>query len=78
MKALVFAAVMAAVFGAASGRAAECGTGAEGFDDWLKSFKQVAINKGVRRPDLKRLPWSETDFRDAHADPHEAGEPGPA
>ncbi len=47
-------------------------------DDWLKSFKQVAINKGVRRPDLKRLPWSETDFRDAHADPHEAGEPGPA
>ena len=49
LKALVFAAVMAAVFGAASARAAECGTGAEGFDDWLKSFKQVAINNGVSR-----------------------------
>src|SRR5271163_4341497 len=49
LKALVFAAVMAAVFGAASARAAECGTGAEGFNDWLKSFKQVAINNGVSR-----------------------------
>ena len=49
LKTLVFAAVMAAVFGAASARAAECGTGAEGFDDWLKSFKQVAINNGVSR-----------------------------
>jgi lytic murein transglycosylase len=49
LKALVFAAVMAAVFGVASARAAECGTGAEGFNDWLKSFKQVAINNGVSR-----------------------------
>ena len=50
MKALVFATVMAAVFGAASARAAECGMySAEGFDDWLKSFKQVAINNGVSR-----------------------------
>ena len=46
LKALV---VMAAIFGAASARAAECGTGAEGFDHWLKSFKQVAINNGVSR-----------------------------
>ena len=49
LKALVFAAAMAAVFSAASARAAECGTGAEGFDDWLKSFKQVAINNGISR-----------------------------
>ena len=49
MKALVFAAVMVAVFGAVSARAAECGTGAGRIDHWLKSFKQVAINNGVSR-----------------------------
>jgi lytic murein transglycosylase len=47
LRALVFAAASAAVLGAASARAAECGRSAEGFNDWLKSFRQVAIRDGV-------------------------------
>jgi membrane-bound lytic murein transglycosylase B len=44
---LVFAVAAASILSAASARAAECGDSAEGFSDWLKSFKQVAISDGV-------------------------------
>ena len=47
LRALTFAAAFVAVLGAPSGRAAECGTGPEGFNEWLTSFKQVAIGNGV-------------------------------
>jgi membrane-bound lytic murein transglycosylase B len=47
LQALAFAAAFAAILGAQSGRAAECGTGPEGFNEWLTSFKQVAIGNGV-------------------------------
>ena len=47
LKTLVFAAAVMAVLALSSARAADCGTGAEGFDDWLKSFKQVATRNGV-------------------------------
>ena len=47
LQALTFAAAFAAILGAPSGRAAECGTGPEGFNEWLTSFKQVAIGNGV-------------------------------
>jgi lytic murein transglycosylase len=47
MKALVFAAVIAAASGLSSARAEDCGRSAEGFDAWLSSFKQVATRDGV-------------------------------
>ena len=40
-------ALAAAAFGAASAHATECGRNGEGFDAWLKSFRQVAILDGV-------------------------------
>jgi lytic murein transglycosylase len=40
-------ALVAAAFGAASAHATECGRNGEGFDAWLKSFRQVAILDGV-------------------------------
>ena len=46
MRALVLAAA-AAILIAAPARAEDCGHSAEGFDAWLTSFKQVAINDGV-------------------------------
>jgi hypothetical protein len=39
LRTLVFAVVAVFVRGAGSARAAECGDSAEGFNDWLKSFK---------------------------------------
>jgi membrane-bound lytic murein transglycosylase B len=47
LQALTFAAAFAVILGAPSGRAAECGAGPEGFNEWLTSFKQVAISNGV-------------------------------
>ena len=47
LKGLMFAIAGAAIFGVASARAADCGDSANGFDDWLASFKQVAIRDGV-------------------------------
>ena len=47
LKRLLFAIAGAAIFGVASARAADCGDSADGFDDWLASFKQVAIRDGV-------------------------------
>jgi lytic murein transglycosylase len=46
LRALLPAAV-AVAFVAASAHATECGRSGEGFDAWLKSFRQVAINDGV-------------------------------
>ena len=46
MKLLVFAA-LAALLGAAPARAEDCGRSAEGFGDWLASFKKVAVGDGV-------------------------------
>jgi lytic murein transglycosylase len=39
--------IAAAAFGGASARAADCGESADGFNEWLASFKQVAIRNGV-------------------------------
>ena len=47
LKALVFAAAIAAMLSAASARAAECGKSAEGFNEWLNGFRQVAKLDGV-------------------------------
>jgi len=49
LRALVFAAAIAVVLGAASARAEECGKSAEGFNDWLNSFREVAMLDGVSR-----------------------------
>lgn len=44
--ALFFIATVAAL-GVASARAADCGESADGFNQWLASFKQVALKNGV-------------------------------
>jgi lytic murein transglycosylase len=43
-------AAAAAMICAASARAAQCGDDAEGFDDWVASFKQEAERRGVSAP----------------------------
>ena len=43
LRRLLVAIAAAATFGVASARAADCGDSAEGFNEWLASFKQVAI-----------------------------------
>ena len=37
----------AAALGVASARAADCGDSADGFNEWLASFKQVALRNGI-------------------------------
>jgi len=49
LRVLVLAVMAAAIHGGASARAEVCGKGAEGFNDWLNSFRQVAIYDGVSR-----------------------------
>jgi lytic murein transglycosylase len=49
LRTLVFAVAAAAILTAPSARAAQCGDSAEGFSDWLNSFKQVAMSNGVSR-----------------------------
>ena len=44
---LLLAIAATAAFGAVSTQAADCGNSAEGFNEWLASFKQVAIRDGV-------------------------------
>jgi lytic murein transglycosylase len=44
---LLLAIAATAAFGAVSAQAADCGNSAEGFNEWLASFKQVAIRDGV-------------------------------
>ncbi len=46
-KIVLFSIVAAATIGVASARAADCGDSAAGFDEWLTSFKQVAISNGI-------------------------------
>ena len=43
----MFSVVAAATIGVASARAADCGDSAAGFNEWLASFKEVAIRNGV-------------------------------
>jgi lytic murein transglycosylase len=47
LKAMVFGAATATVLALTSARAADCGTSAEGFSEWLDNFKQVARRDGV-------------------------------
>ena len=47
LRALLLAAAAAAILGAQNARALDCGRSAEGFGDWLNSFKQVARLDGV-------------------------------
>ena len=47
LRKLTFAIAAAAALGVASARAADCGDSADGFNEWLASFKQVAIRNGV-------------------------------
>ncbi len=42
-----FCIAAAAALGVASARAADCGDSADGFNEWLSSFKQVAIGNGI-------------------------------
>jgi lytic murein transglycosylase len=46
-KSVVFSIVVAATVGVAPARAADCGDSAAGFNDWLTSFKEVAIRNGI-------------------------------
>ena len=46
-KSIMFSIVAAATVGVASARAADCGDSAAGFNEWLTSFKQVAIKNGI-------------------------------
>ncbi len=46
-KSVVFSVVAAGTLGVASARAADCGESADGFNEWLTSFKQVAVRNGV-------------------------------
>ena len=46
-KNVLFSIVAAATMGVASARAADCGDSADGFNEWLTSFKQVAIRNGI-------------------------------
>jgi lytic murein transglycosylase len=47
LRIFVFAVAAASILSAASARAAQCGDSAEGFNDWLNSFRQVAMSNGV-------------------------------
>ena len=46
-KSVVFLIVAAAAAGVVSARAVDCGDSADGFNEWLTSFKQVAIRNGI-------------------------------
>ncbi len=47
LKKLLFVIATAATLGVTSARAADCGESAVGFNEWLDSFKNVAIRDGV-------------------------------
>ena len=47
LKTAVFSIAAAAAIGVASARAADCGDSADGFNEWLASFKQVAMRNGI-------------------------------
>ncbi len=71
LRALVFAATIAAVTGAASASAEDCGRSAEGFSEWLKSFRQVAIQDGVS-PEVVDAALSNVAY-DAAVKAHDGG-----
>ena len=68
----LFPALVAAAFVAASAHATECGRNGEGFDAWLKSFRQVAINDGAFRP-RSRTPRSPGLAYDPSVKSHDGG-----
>ena len=47
LKTLLFSIVAAAAVGVVSARAADCGDSADGFNEWLSSFKEVAVRDGI-------------------------------
>jgi lytic murein transglycosylase len=47
LKAVFFFSAVFATLGAAPARAADCGDSAAGFNEWLTSFKQVALGNGI-------------------------------
>ena len=47
LKATLISIVAAATIGAASACAADCGDSAQGFNEWLASFKEVALRNGI-------------------------------
>jgi lytic murein transglycosylase len=47
LKTLLFSMVTVAAVGVVSARAADCGNSADGFNEWLSSFKQVALRNGI-------------------------------
>jgi lytic murein transglycosylase len=47
LKTAVLFITAAAALGVASARAADCGDSADGFNEWLASFKQVALRDGI-------------------------------
>ena len=47
LKTAVVLIAAAAAMGVASARAADCGESADGFNEWLSSFKEVAVRNGV-------------------------------
>ena len=47
LRAVGLAALAATALSLTAAHAADCGKGAEGFEDWLRSFRQVAILDGV-------------------------------
>jgi lytic murein transglycosylase len=47
LKALLFSIVAVAAIGGGAARAADCGDSANGFNEWLTSFKEVAVRNGI-------------------------------
>src|SRR6476619_916503 len=47
LKTILFSITVIAAIGGASAQAADCGDSAAGFNDWLTSFKQVAVRNGI-------------------------------
>ena len=47
LTAALFSIVAAAAIGCGPARAADCGDSAAGFNEWLTSFKQVAVGNGI-------------------------------
>src|ERR1700733_1496780 len=47
LKALLFSIVAVAAIGGGAARASDCGDSAAGFNEWLTSFKEVAVRNGI-------------------------------
>ncbi len=47
LKVLLFSIVAVVAIGGEAARAADCGDSADGFNEWLTSFKEVAVRNGV-------------------------------